>query len=128
MAGGIGITPARSMAVHATREKLPHRIFVFYANRRPEDAAFLAELEALQKDNPRFKLIATMTGMAKSNRKWDGEADHIDKKMLAKHLSDLLVPVYYVTGPPAMVAAMRRTLNDAGVNDDDIRSEEFSGY
>lgn len=128
LAGGIGITPARSIAVHAAREKLPHRIFIFYSNRRPEDAAFLAELEGLQKENPRFKLIATMTGMAKSARKWDGEADHIDKKMLAKHLSDPLSPVYYVTGPPAMVAAMRLMLNDAGVNDDDIRSEEFSGY
>ena len=128
LAGGIGITPARSIAVHAAREKLLHRIFVFYSNRRPEDAAFLAELEGLQKENPRFKLIATMTGMAKSARKWDGEANHIDKKMLAKHLSDPLLPVYYVTGPPAMVAAMRLMLNDAGVNDDDIRSEEFSGY
>lgn len=128
LAGGIGITPARSIAVHAAREKLPHRIFVFYSNRRPEDAAFLAELEGLQKENPRFKLIATMTGLAKSARKWDGEANYIDKKMLAKHLSDPLTPVYYVTGPPAMVAAMRLMLNDAGVNDDDIRSEEFSGY
>ena len=114
--------------MHATREKLPHRIFVLYANRRPEDAAFLAELDALQKENPRFKLIATMTGMANSALKWNGEASHIDKKMLVKHLSDLLSPVYYVTGPPGMVAAMRRTLNDAGVDDDDIRSEEFSGY
>jgi ferredoxin-NADP reductase len=128
LAGGIGITPVRSIAVHATREKLPHRIFVFYSNRRPEDAAFLPELDALQKENPRFRLIATMTGMAKSSRKWSGEAKLIDKEMLAKHINDLLSPIYYVTGPPPMVAAMRLMLNDAGVNDDDIRSEEFSGY
>ena len=42
LAGGIGITPFRSMLVHATREKLPHRLFLFYSNRRPEDAPFLS--------------------------------------------------------------------------------------
>lgn len=31
-------------------------------------------------------------------------------------------------GPPAMVEAMQLTLNDDGVDDDDIRSEEFYGY
>ncbi|HYM09410.1 MAG TPA: FAD-dependent oxidoreductase, partial [Bryobacterales bacterium] len=44
LAGGIGITPFRSMVVRAAQEKLAHRIFLFYSNRRPEDAAFLDEL------------------------------------------------------------------------------------
>lgn len=44
LAGGIGITPFRSMLVRAAHEKLPHRIFLFFSNRRPEDAPFLAEL------------------------------------------------------------------------------------
>jgi ferredoxin-NADP reductase len=37
-------------------------------------------------------------------------------------------PTYYLAGPAAMVAAMRKTLNEAGVDDDNIRTEEFSGY
>jgi DNA-3-methyladenine glycosylase II len=37
-------------------------------------------------------------------------------------------PIYYLAGPPAMVAAMRRTLIEAGLDEDDIRTEEFSGY
>jgi ferredoxin-NADP reductase len=41
LAGGIGITPFRSMVFRAAKEKLPHRIFLFYSNRRPEDAPFL---------------------------------------------------------------------------------------
>jgi ferredoxin-NADP reductase len=52
LAGGIGITPFRSILLRATRERLPHRLFCFYANRRSEDAPFLRELEALQRNNP----------------------------------------------------------------------------
>ncbi len=37
-------------------------------------------------------------------------------------------PVFYVVGPPGMVASMRAELNRIGVDDDDIRSEEFFGY
>jgi ferredoxin-NADP reductase len=38
------------------------------------------------------------------------------------------LPIYYVTGPPAMVKAMHAMLADAGVDDDNIRIEEFAGY
>jgi ferredoxin-NADP reductase len=43
------------------KEKLPHRIFLFYSNRRPEDAPFLDELQALKKENPNYKLVASIT-------------------------------------------------------------------
>ena len=128
LAGGIGITLVRSIVQQAAHEKMPHRVFLFYSNRRPEDAAFLRELETLQGRNPHFKLIATMTGMAKSSRPWNGETRLINKDMLARHLSDLLSPVYFVTGPRAMVAAMRTMLNGCSVANEDIRTEEFAGY
>jgi predicted ferric reductase len=41
LAGRIGITPFRSILLRAAREQLPHSLFLFYANRRPEDASFL---------------------------------------------------------------------------------------
>jgi ferredoxin-NADP reductase len=44
LAGGIGITPFRSMLLQAARERLSRRLFLFYSNRRPEDAPFLDEL------------------------------------------------------------------------------------
>jgi ferredoxin-NADP reductase len=37
-------------------------------------------------------------------------------------------PIYYIAGPPAMVAALRTMLGTAGVDEDDIRTEEFAGY
>ena len=97
-------------------------------NRRPEDAAFLGELQALEREYPNYTLVGTMTGMDRSALPWAGETGKITKEMLTRHIGQLTGPIYYLAGPPAMVAAMHQVLNSAGVDDDDIRSEEFSGY
>ena len=70
LAGGIGVTPFRSILLDSTNRKLPHHIFLFFSNRRPEDAAFLDELQALEKRNANYKFIGTMTSMEKSQRPW----------------------------------------------------------
>jgi NAD(P)H-flavin reductase len=69
-----------------------------------------------------------MTEMSKSKKEWKGETVLIDKEMLSRHLATLKGAIYYIAGPPAMVAAMRQTLVNAGVDEDDIRAEEFAGY
>jgi ferredoxin-NADP reductase len=127
LAGGIGVTPFRSIVVSAARAKLPHRLFLFYSNRRREDAAFLNELKKLQDGNPKYKLIATMTEMDEV-RSWRGESGRIGKEMLLRYVSDLTKPIFYVAGPPGMVLAMEEILSDAGVGSDRIRIEEFFGY
>lgn len=128
LTGGIGITPVRSIILQAAHDKLPHKIFLFYSNNRPEDAAFLDELVEAQKENPNYTFIGTMSQMEKSSRAWDGETGFITQAMLQKSIGDLTLPIYYVAGPQAMVQAMREILNKAGVDDDNIRTEEFSGY
>jgi ferredoxin-NADP reductase len=128
LAGGIGITPFRSIVFRAAKEKLPHRIFLFYSNRRPEDAPFLDELQTLEKENPNYKLIACMTEMEKSQRPWHGETGLIDTDMLAKYLKDTVSPVYYIAGPPGMVKGLHTIVNETGVDDDDVRTEDFAGY
>ena len=52
LAGGIGITPFVSMSRHAANERLARPIWLFYSNRRPEDAPFLDDLMALERRNP----------------------------------------------------------------------------
>src|SRR5690348_15096885 len=54
LAGGIGITPFRSILRQAAEEKSTHQLYLFYSNRRPEDAAFLNELWDLAQSNPHF--------------------------------------------------------------------------
>ncbi len=57
-----------------------------------------------------------------------GEMVVIDQDMLSRHLATLQGPIYYSAGPPAMVASMRATLVSAGVDEDDIRTDDFAGY
>ena len=128
LAGGIGITPFRSIVFHAAKEKLPHHIFLFYSNRRPEDAPFLEDLEALEGKNPNYNLIATMTEMRNSHRLWQGKTSLISKEMLSRHVKDSASPIYYIAGPPRMVKGLHEMLIKAGVDDDDIRTEQFAGY
>lgn len=128
LTGGIGITPVRSIVLQAAHDKLAHPLFAFYSNRTPNDAAFLDELAAAQDSNPNFTLIATMTEVEGSQTKWSGETGYITEAMLRKHLPDLKRPIYYLSGPPEMVAAMQKLLKNAGVEEANIRAEEFSGY
>ena len=128
LSGGIGVTPVRSIVLQAAHDKLPHTIVLFDSNRRLEDAAFLDEFMKAQEENPNFTFVGTMTEMEKSKDEWSGETGYISKAMIAKSVADLSLPIFYISGPRAMVAAMRKVLEDAGVRDDKIRTEEFSGY
>jgi ferredoxin-NADP reductase len=128
VAGGIGITPFMSILRQAEHDRLPQTLALVYSNRRPEDAAFLAELRQLERSNARFRLFATMTRMSQSGSSWDGAVGYVDEALLKRATADLEPPIYYVAGPPSMVEATRRMLNQTGIDDDDIRSEEFYGY
>ena len=128
IAGGIGITPFMSMLRQAANDSSPQRLLLLYSNRRPEDAAFLGELQGLERQNKNFRLVATMTEMGNSAREWRGETGVINAELIKRAVDGVLAPVYYVVGPPAMVAAMRETLRGMGVADENIQTEEFYGY
>ena len=128
IAGGIGITPFMSMLRHAQQARLAHRLVLLYSNRRPEDAAFLHDLEDLERRNTHFRLLATMTQMARSEQPWTGAQGVIDADFIRVAIQGLTQPVVYLAGPPAMVEAMRDAAIAAGLDEDDIRSEDFFGY
>lgn len=128
LAGGIGITPFVSIVRQATKDKPNHQLYLFYSNRRPEDAPFLDILRSVAQEHPKFHFVATMTKMEASHQIWTGETGKVDAGMLFQHVPDPVGPIYYIAGPPAMVAAMRQMLLAANVDEDDVRTEEFSGY
>lgn len=128
LAGGIGITPFHSIIKNAAEKNLPHKLVLFYSNRRPEDTAFFSELQGIAAKHKNFQMVATMTEMEKSSKPWSGERGFIDAAMLKRHLPSLDGPIFYVAGPPAMVTAMRAMLEKAQVDPDAVRSEEFGGY
>lgn len=125
LAGGIGITPFRSILRQAAHDRDPRELFLFYGNHRLGRAAFLPELEAMAKLLPRFHLMPLMSSAEDG---WTGAVGHIEPVLLRRHLASLRGPEYYIAGPPEMVGGVRWSLVDAGVDEDDIRAEEFSGY
>jgi len=126
LAGGIGITPIRSILQWITQEHLPHKLYLFYSNRETKDAAFLEEFENMAARNPRFTLIPTVTG----HRTLAGpyEKGHINREMLTRYLFGLKRPTYYIAGPSGMVTAMTDLLNASGVSENDVKTEEFGDY
>lgn len=128
VAGGIGITPFMSILRQAAHDRSAQRLALVYSNRRPEDAAFLAELQQLERDLPSFRLLATMTDMARSAVQWPGETRLLDATLVTRAAQGMPRPIYYIVGPPGMVEAVSNALGQAGIDDNDIRSEEFYGY
>jgi ferredoxin-NADP reductase len=140
LAGGIGITPIRSILQWVTQEHLPHKLYLFYSNREAKDAAFLEEFENMAARNPKFTLIPTATGHR--TLAWPYEKGHINREMLARYLfgrkgpiyyiagpSGMVKgPIYYIAGPSRMVTAMTELLNASGVSNDDVKTEEFGDY
>ena len=128
IAGGIGITPFMSMIRNAVHENHEQQITLFYSNRDSASTAYLTELVALDKANANFKLVLTMTSIEDGAETWNGETSFIDADMLARHLPDVVAPIYYCVGPPAMVSATAEMLEKAGVNSAEVIIEKFTGY
>jgi ferredoxin-NADP reductase len=125
IAGGIGITVFRSMLRYIAEEDLPHRVTLIYSNRDRESAAFLAELQELERERDRIRLVLTMT----NDPGWEGETRHVDADFLRDHLDkDVESYTYLVAGPPAMVDGVAEMLQAAGVPEEQVRPARFSGY
>lgn len=126
-AGGIGITPFRSIIKDATERRLPHAITLIYSNRTRKSTAFLEDLERWQAENPNFHLIATITDTPYEEG-WPHATGFVDGPFVARSLPALASTICYVAGPPAFVTAVRGALETGGADPDNIRTEEFSGY
>ena len=127
LAGGIGITPLKGMAEYASDRALPIRVRLVYSNSKEEEIPYRAELEELERRNPRFRVHHTLTGGHASSG-WDGLAGRIDAEKIRAAALGLDSPVYYVSGKPEMVFAMTKMLSGLPISEADIRIELFRGY
>jgi Na+-transporting NADH:ubiquinone oxidoreductase subunit NqrF len=48
--------------------------------------------------------------------------------MLGRHLKGAASLTYCIAGPPPMSKGLHAMLSKTGLNDNDIRTEDFSGY
>ncbi len=114
IAGGIGIAPFMSMIKSVVKQKYVPNITLVYGNRDEESIAYKKELELLSKQSENISLELVI--------------GHITQEILSKYIETQREKVWWIVGPPQMVVAVKQTLLNIGVHDEDIRVEEFTGY
>lgn len=113
IAGGIGITPFRSMIAQSTHDKKYHKGLLLYQN-RDNNFVFKNELEQYSKVNDEFVIKYSTSQLT---------------------LEDILgsintgpIPVFYLSGPEPFVEHYIKILADAGFLDEQIKKDFFPGY
>lgn len=128
LAGGIGITPYRSMLLYAAEKNLAIPITLFVSFSTVEDVLFKNELEEATKNNPNIKLVYTVTKPEESKIPRGEETGRISEDLIKKYVADFSNALFYIVGPPAMVLAMEEMVKQMGIPMERIRKETFVGY
>ena len=133
IAGGIGVTPMISMISWSLAHQPKRRLYLFYGVRNGADHAFKALLEGFAQSHPAFTLdvLYGAPGPDDVEGRDFQHAGFIDVALLKRVLSHGR-HLFYVCGPPAMMAALVPALAVWGVPRSDIHFESFgpasSGY
>jgi len=125
LAGGIGITPFVSICKYAADKRLNSKITLFYGCRTQNDIAFKQELEKMQEENKNLKVVFIVN---EATSQWKGATGVITADMIKKELPDYNENVFYVCGPPPMVAAMKTLVVSIGLQKAQLKLEYFTGY
>lgn len=124
--GGIGVTPIRSMVAQAIFDKTAHQMTLIHSSRTPADMPFLNDFQNMAKESPNFIYVPVASDEAPED--WQGEHGRVNEEIIKKYVKDLFAPIYYLSGPEGMVKAMRQLLVGLNINEDNIKTEEFTGY
>ena len=127
IAGGIGITPFRSMTKYILDSNLKKEVTLFYANKSVEEIAY-KELFAEASRKIGFKVVYILTEREAIPPGWAGERGRIDEQMLKKYIFGLKDRTYYLSGPNAMVESYKKLLKKLGVSSSSIRTDYFPGF
>jgi ferredoxin-NADP reductase len=125
IAGGIGVTPYRSIMRNAVDSGSPLEALLLDFNRALVDVSFRAELEAIAAGMPSFRFVPVLS---EPEPGWTGELGRLDDSLLRRHVSDMAGSLFWVSGPPPMVTAYMEALAQSGVEPDAMRKDNFTGY
>ena len=125
LAGGIGITPIRSILKNTVDRKIPGEKYLIYGNLNIEEAAFSEEIRQWEDTDPGLKVIHVLLD---PHEGWNGFSGFIDSSIIEASVPDLPGQTFYVSGPPPMVEAVTAHLDDLGIHRDRVYKEELEGY
>ncbi|MEK7594548.1 MAG: RnfABCDGE type electron transport complex subunit D [Patescibacteria group bacterium] len=125
IAGGIGITPFRSMLKYLTDTYDVRPVTLLYSERNPEAAAYHDVINDAGRQLG-TKTVYTFTDM---NLPDDNiRKGRIDSALIATEVPDYLECLFYISGPHPMVSAIKADLKNLGVKDQNIKIDFFPGY
>ncbi|MFZ2299585.1 MAG: FAD-dependent oxidoreductase [Candidatus Moraniibacteriota bacterium] len=125
LAGGIGITPVRSILKQAEHDRSDRHFTLFYANRFAKDAAFANEMKNLSLMH--FRFISVLSQSEDPCVSTHDERGYLCDTMFEKYLDDVSGCLYYIVGSPQFSDAMGRALTNLGVTKEQCRIDPFTG-
>jgi len=127
IAGGIGVTPFRSMIKYLIDMNEWRDVTLFYSNRELADVAYTKIFdEAFEKMG--IKTIYTLTDKEKVPPTWKGNVGFFDANSIKTELPDYMSCIFYLSGPQTLVQAFEGTLEKMGVSRSNIKTDYFLGY
>lgn len=127
IAGGIGITPFRSMIKFLLDTKQKRDIVLFYSNKTKEDIAYKEIFDTANKELG-IKTIYALTDVGQVENGFDTVNEFIDKKLIVQNVPDYKERMYYISGPHSMVLVFKETLSDIGIPKNHIKIDFFPGF
>ncbi len=115
IAGGIGITPYRSILLDLDHGGADINATLLYAN-RTKDFVFKEELEALAVRHKNFRIRYVV------------DPETIDEAAIREAAPDLARPIFYISGPEPMVESFEKMMRGMGIPDARLKRDYFPGY
>jgi len=125
LAGGIGVTPFRSMIQYCVDKGIDNDIVMIYSNKTEDDIIFRDDFQEMMTKHPNFSIVLTCT---RPTDNWTSICGRIDRNMIEREVPDFNERMFYVCGPPVMVESMRELLRSMDIPDNMILFEDFFGY
>jgi ferredoxin-NADP reductase/Na+-translocating ferredoxin:NAD+ oxidoreductase RnfD subunit len=126
IAGGIGITPFRSMIKYLLDTHQRRQIVLFYANRTAEEIVYQDVFEQARWELG-IKTIYSASDPRRLPRGWNGHVGRISAQLIQAEVPDYQHCLFYVSGPPAMVEATKQLLSQMHVPSSRIKTDLFAG-
>jgi len=122
--GGCGMAPMKNI-IYSLYDRWPNRsCWLFFGCRTTEDIFYLERFKNLELKHPNFHVIYALSDQLKPEEKWDGETGFIHLAV-DKHLEHGIPRQAFLCGPPLMIEAVTRVLEEKGLRPDDIFYDEF---
>ena len=123
IAGGIGITPFRSMVKYLIDTHAQAEVTLFNCNNTQADIPWTE----LWQEAERAFGMKTIDVLQNPQEHWSGEQGYITREMLERYIGDITDARYYISGPPAMVNAYKKLLSESGVPSSQVVTDFFPG-